>query len=81
MVVDVGGWADETEELWWVVVDVGGWEDETEKLEWDGGARAAQLEPAPENCFWQVAGSHQAGPVSHCRKGEIRHGRCCVRIH
>ncbi len=60
------------------MVDVGGREDETEELEWDGDA---QLEPAPENCFWQVAGSHQAGPVSHWRKGEFRHGRSCVWIH
>ncbi|KAL8829073.1 MAG: hypothetical protein Q9170_006327 [Blastenia crenularia] len=30
------------------------------------GERTAQLEPAPENAFWQVLGSQWAGVVSHC---------------
>ena len=34
--------------------------------------RDAQLEPRPENCAWHVAGSHQAGPVSHCRRGKVK---------
>ena len=39
-----------------------------------GGGGDAQLEPGPENCFWHVFGSHQAGPVSHYGYGEIRDG-------
>lgn len=55
------------------VVDVDGREDGMEELKYAGDARDAQLEPGPENCFWQVVGSHQAGPVSHCSREEFRH--------
>ena len=55
------------------VVDVDGREDGMEELKYAGDVRDAQLEPGPENCFWQVVGSHQAGPVSHCSREEFRH--------
>ena len=52
-----------------------GVEDDFQEVKLAGEAGDAQLEPGPENCAWQVTGSHQAGPVSHCRRGEVRH--CC----
>ena len=55
-------------------MDRDGREDEVEELEGAGEARSAQLEPGPENRCWQVVGLHQAGPLSHCRRGEVR--RC-----
>ena len=61
-----------------VVVDAGGREDDIEEAEETGGSGDAQLEPGPENRFWHVVGSHQAGPVSHCGKGEVRCGRRCL---
>ena len=56
------------------MVDVDGGRDDAGDAGRAGGAGDAQLEPGPENCFWHVVGSHQAGPVSHYRKGEIRYG-------
>ena len=50
----------------------GGMDDAGEAAE--AGDGDAQLEPGPENCFWHVFGSHQAGRVSHYRLREIRHG-------
>ena len=49
-----------------MVVFEGGMDDAEEAAE-AGGGGDAQLEPRPENCFWHVFGSHQAGPVSHYR--------------
>lgn len=51
------------------MVEAGGREDELEVEELAGAGEDAQLEPGPENCFWHVLGSHQAGPVSHCGNG------------
>lgn len=48
-----------------MVVEAGGRDNEAEDEELGGGGEAAQLEPRPENSFWHVLGSHQAGPVSH----------------
>ena len=50
-----------------MVVDFDGWLDDAGEAGRTGGGGDAQLEPGPENCFWHVVGSHQAGPVSHCR--------------
>ena len=50
-----------------MVVDFDGWLDDAGEAGRTGGGGDAQLEPEPENCFWHVFGSHQAGPVSHCR--------------
>ena len=50
-----------------------------EEGEGAGGSGDAQLEPGPENRFWQVFGSHHAGPVSHCGRGGIRCGHRCPR--
>lgn len=51
------------------MVEAGGREDNIEVEELAGEGEDAQLEPGPENCFWHVPGSHQAGPVSHYGNG------------
>lgn len=56
-------------------MDDGREDDDVEELEKVRGGRDVQLEPGPEKWGWQVVGSHQAGRVSHCRRGEVRH--CC----
>lgn len=48
------------------MVDADRREDEIVDMLLAGEIGDAQLEPGPEKRFWQVAGSHQAGPVSHC---------------
>lgn len=60
------------------MVDFDGGKDDLEEAVLAGDARDAQLEPGPENCVWQVVGSHQAGPVSHCSRGGVRHCRGSV---
>ena len=54
-----------------VDVDFSGREDAVGDTDGAGARRDAQLEPEPEYCGWHVSGSHQAGPVSHCRKGYL----------
>ena len=51
------------------MIDFGGGMDDTGEAGriGGGGGGDAQVEPGPENFFWHVFGSHQAGPVSHCR--------------